>query len=523
MARRQVSMNEIVEMIYQWHQGKSVKGIERSFGIDRKTVRKYVRLAQSIGVCRDKAFPLETELVNQLTSLSHSRLLRERPARDLIAPYREWIEEKLKVPGMTAKQIWRLLKEDRGIGVGYCTMKRYLKAEFQFGAPFVTVRIEVEPGSQAQVDLGYAGTMVGPATGKLRRTWAFIMTLSFSRHRFVRFLFRPDVRNWIDCHIRAFEFFGGVPASVVLDNLKAGVTKADLYDPTLNRAYGELERYYGFVADPAKAGKPRHKGKVQRGVPVVRKHLLAGRSFRDIDEANERALRWSREEIGMEVHGTTKRKPLEVFQKEEAPWLRALPSERFECPEWKKCTVHPDHHIVFDKSYYSLSTRWIGKEVWGRGTRCLVQIFFEEQLIKTHIRAERVGTWVTDLSDYPPEKLAYLMPTPSYCRKKASEIGPHTEALIREILSEHAMRNLRKAQALLRLAEKHGQSSMEAAAQRALFFGNFHYRGIKTILEKGWFSLEQIAPPPAQPALSPLGQRFLRPPEYFAQSKEVVS
>jgi hypothetical protein len=115
------------------------------------------------------------------------------------------------------------------------------------------------------------------------------------------------------------------------------------------------------------------------------------------------------------------------------------------------------------------------------------------------------------------------MPTPSYCRKKASEIGPHTEALIREILSEHAMRNLRKAQALLRLAEKHGQLSMEAAAQRALFFGNFHYRGIKTILEKGWFSLEQIPLPSAQPPLSPLGQRFLRPPEYFAQSKEVIS
>jgi hypothetical protein len=134
-----------------------------------------------------------------------------------------------------------------------------------------------------------------------------------------------------------------------------------------------------------------------------------------------------------------------------------------------------------------------------------------------------MGSWVTDLSDYPPEKLAYLMPTPTYCRQKASEIGPHTGALIREILSEHAMRNLRKAQALLRLAEKHGQISMEAAAQRALSFGNFRYRSIKTILEKSWFSLEPIAPPSPQLPLSSLGQRFLRPPEYFAQSKEVVS
>jgi len=523
MARRQVSMNEIVEMIYQWHQGKSVKGIERSFGIDRKTVRKYVRLAQSIGVCRESPFPLETELVSQLISLSHSRLLREKPATELIVPHREWIEEKLKAPEMTAKQIWRLFKEERGIEIGYCTMKRYLKAEFQFGAPEVTVRIEVEPGSQAQVDFGYAGMMVDPSSGKLRRAWAFIMILSYSRHRFVRFIFRQDVKSWIDCHIRAFEFFGGIPASVVLDNLRAGVVKADIYDPTLNRAYGELERHYGFVADPAKAAKAKHKGKVERGVPVVRKHLLAGRSFRDIEEANQRALKWCREEIGMEVHGTTKRRPFEAFQREEAPRLRPLPPEAFECPEWKKCTVHPDHHIVVDKSYYSLPTRWIGKEVWVRRTRRLVQIFYDKQWIKTHLRAEQPSTWVTDLSDYPPDKLAYLMPTPTYCRQKASEIGPHTEALIEEILKEHAMKNLRKAQALLRLAEKHGRTSMEAAAQRALLFGNFHYRSIKTILEKGWLSFEPTPPTPSQLSLSPLGQRFLRPPEYFAQREEVIS
>jgi hypothetical protein len=116
------------------------------------------------------------------------------------------------------------------------------------------------------------------------------------------------------------------------------------------------------------------------------------------------------------------------------------------------------------------------------------------------------------------------MPTPTYCRKKASEIGPNTEALIEEILREHAMRNLRKAQGILRLADKHGQASMEAAAKRALFFGNLRYRSIKTILEKGWFSLEQTPPAAAAPlSLSSLGQRFLRPPEYFSSREEAIS
>jgi transposase len=518
-------MNEIVEMIYQWHQGAGFKRIQRSLGFDRNTIRKYVGLAQSVGVSREAPFPEEAELVEKLKGLHARGLLRETPVRDLITPYRDWIQELLGHREMTAKQVWRLFREKTGLRVSYWTMKRYLRTQFQFGVPGVTVRMEVEPGSQAQVDFGYAGMMVDPLTGKTRRAWAFIMTLSYSRHRFVRFVFRQDIKSWIDSHLRAFEFFGGVPASVVLDNLKAGVLKADIYDPTLNRAYAELERHYGFVADPAKAGKARHKGKVERGVPVVRKHLLAGRAFRDIEEANQRALRWCREEIGMEVHGTTKRKPFEVFQKEEIPRLKPLPSEPFECPEWKKCRVHPDHHIVFDKSYYSLPTRWIGREVWTRGSRQLVQVFFDGQLIKTHLRAEQPGTWVTDPSDYPPAKLAYLMPMPAYCRTKASEIGPHTGALIQQILKEDAMRNLRKAQALLRLADQHGKASMEKAAERALLLGNFHYRSIKTILEKGWFSLEHTPPLTASTPipLSPLGQRFLRPPEYFSSREEAIS
>jgi len=240
VARRQIAMNEIVEMIYHWHQGAGIRTIKRSLGFDRKTVRKYVDLGQKAGVQRGVPFPAEDELVRKLKELSTSTLLRETPAQDLIVPHREWIAELIKDEQMTAKQVWRLFQEEKDLCIGYCTIKRYLKTEFQFGVSPVTVRLEVEPGSQAQVDFGYAGMMVDPLTGKRHRAWAFIMTISFSRHRFVRFVFHQDVHTWIDCHIRAFEFLGGVPATIVLDNLKAGVIKPDIYDPTLNRAYAEL-------------------------------------------------------------------------------------------------------------------------------------------------------------------------------------------------------------------------------------------------------------------------------------------
>jgi len=514
MARRNIGMNEIVEIIYQWHQGNTIKGIKRSLKFDRKTIRKYIHMAQQLGVRRREPFPDEQELIKGLGLLSRSPSLYGTPAIDSIALYRDqsshWLEDK----DITAKQIWRLLREEHELSVGYSTIKRYLRREFDFGTPKVTVRIETPPGQEAQVDFGYAGLMYDPVTEKNRKAWAFIMTLSYSRHRFVRFVFRMDSPTWIECHIRGFEFFGAVPATIVLDNLKSGVIKPDIYDPTLNFAYADLERHYGFVADPAKVGSAKLKGKVERVVPVVRHPHLAGRSFRDIMEANQRALPWCKNEIGQEIHGTTKRRPYPVFLEEEKPSLKPLAAQPFEIPLWKECTVHPDHHVVFDCSYYSLPTRDIGKKLWVRGTQRQVWISYQHELIKTHRRARYPGERLTDETDYPPEKLAYLMATPTYCRKKAQEYGPYTERLISKILSDHAMRNLRKAQGILRLAEKYGQEEMERACERALLFGNYRYRSLKRILEMGLSKPEDA---PSINPLSPLGQSFLRPVTYFAQ------
>jgi len=512
MARRNINMNEIVEIIYQWQQGNTIKGIKRSLKFDRKTIRKYILLAQQLGVRRGEPFPDEHEMIKGLRLLSRSPSLFETPAIDSVGLYREQISHWLEEKDVTAKQIWRLLKEEHELMVGYSSVKRYLKREFDTAIPRATVRIEVPPGQEAQVDFGYAGLMYDPETKRDRKTWAFIISLSCSRHRFVRFVFRMDSPTWIDCHVRAFEFFRGVPATVILDNLKAGVIKPDIYDPTLHFAYADLERHYGFVADPAKVRSPKLKGKVERVVPVVRGHLLAGRLFKDIHEANQRALSWCKNEIGQEIHGTTKRKPYPVFLEEEKSSLKPLPDESFEIPLWKECCVHPDHHVVFDRSYYSLPTRYIGKKVWARGTQKLVQIFYQHELIKTHSRSKYPGEWVTNVNDYPPEKLAYLMATPTYCRKKAAEYGSYTEEFISKILSDHAMRNLRKAQGILRLGEKYGQE-LERACERALLFGNYRYKSLKTILEKGLLKPEDT--PPVVSPLSPLGQSFLRSAAYF--------
>jgi transposase len=488
--------------------------MSKSLGLDRKTIRKYLVMAQTLSIGRESLLD-EQELVAKLKALMDTQAATyERPALDLLTQYHDDIERWFKDPHMTAKQVWRLLKENYHIGIGYSTVKRYVRKEFPRDTAHVSVRIETPPGDEAQVDFGYAGLMYDPKTQRKRKTWAFIMTLSYSRHRFVRFVFHQDIPSWLDCHERAFQWFGGVPSRITLDNLKAGVLKPDIYDPVLNYAYADLERHYGFVADPAKAGDPEQKGKVERSVSVVKNHLLAGRTFTDIHEGNERALHWCKEEIGREVHGTTKRTPYPIFLAEEKSHLKALPATPFELPLWKQCTVHPDHHIVFDKSYYSLPTRYIGKKVWAKGTYKQVEIFLEHERIKVHPKAHGPGGWVTDETDYPPEKLAFLMATPTWCRKKAAEYGPYTERLVATVLEEHAMRNLRKAQAILRLAEKY-RDIIEKVAERALLFGNTRYRSIKAMLEKGMTGMTDTGTKPAP--LSELGRRFLRNPDYFAR------
>ena len=275
MARRKLSMNEYLEMVYQWHRGRSVRQIRDSLRMSRKTIHKYLRRLAEEGLSRERPLPEEAELAQRVASVVNSAVF-EQPARERIRPYHQQIVDWLSEPDMTLRQVQRLLEENHELGVSYMSVHRYVRSHIQPLERPVTVRLHPPAGEQAQVDFGYAGLMRDPESGKLRRAWAFILILSHSRHRFVRFVFRQDNRTWLDCHIRALKFFGGCPTLIVLDNLKNGVLRPDLYDPTLNPAYAELERHYGFVADPAKVARARHKGKVERCVPVVRQHLLEG-------------------------------------------------------------------------------------------------------------------------------------------------------------------------------------------------------------------------------------------------------
>jgi hypothetical protein len=310
------------------------------------------------------------------------------------------------------------------------------------------------------------------------------MVLPCSRHMFVRPTLSMDQAQRTAAHVEAFAFFGGVPGRLVVDNLKTGVDKPDLYDPKINRSYAELAAHYGTLVDPARAFKPRDKPQVERPMPDVRDSFWRGREFTCVEAMRAQALTWC-----VEVAGARACRPLEgaapaaVFAAVEAPALAPLPTAPFVLASWASAKVGPDIHAKVGATLYSLPWRYLGERIDARSTTTMVQFFLGGDLIKTHPRKDRGKQ--TDLGDYPPEKIAFHLRTPTWCRRRAAEIGPAATAVIGELLAENALFRLRAAQGVLGLADKHNPDRLEAACAKATTAGDPSYRTIKGILAAG--------------------------------------
>ena len=292
-----------------------------------------------------------------------------------IEPHRERIEGWLGE--VTISTIHQRLRDDHGLSVSESSLRRYLSANFaeEVARSAVTVLRETPPaGDEAQVDYGLLGRWRDPATDKVRKVWGFIMVLAFSRLMFLRPVLSMDEQSWVESHVLAFEFFGGVPARVVPDNLKTGVVKPDLYDPLINKSFGEFAAHYGCLIDPARVLKPRDKARVERPVPYCRDSFFAGRSeeFMNLPHMQDDALRWCNVVANVRRHrGIDRVAPKALFDAEEAGALVALPRAPFELAKWSTPKVSPDIHVKVGKALYSVPWRFIGKVVGAPvRTRC---------------------------------------------------------------------------------------------------------------------------------------------------------
>lgn len=493
---------DIREIVRRIRAGQTNAAIHREVGVHRRTVARYRAWAEEQQLLKG-----ELPDLGELQRLFDATLAQLPPPQNIssVEPYRE-IVGKLRARKVEIAAIHQRLQE-RGFEGSYMAVWRFVQ-HLEPKEPEATVRVEVEPGAEAQVDFGYAGLMFDPATGKLSRTWVFVMTLAHSRHQYVRFVFDQKVATWLDCHRRAFEYFGGVTAKITLDNLKAAILRACVDDPLVQQAYRECAEHYGFLVNPNRVRTPRHKGKVEQGgVHYVKRNFLGGKEQLNVKQANRDVLLWCETTAGLRIHGTTKQQPLVVFEEVEKAALQPLPAIPFDPGTWKLLTLHRDCHLSFEGSYYSAPFEYIGQRLRVRaGTRHL-QIFTQNfQLIATHDRVEKLGVFCTHDDHLPPHLVPGLRLNRDACRSQAEAIGEATLEVVNTLLADPVIERLYTVGRLLRLRQTYGGPRLEAACQRALGYGDPAYLTVKRILVRG----KDQEPQPLKHSSAPPAKAFVR-------------
>lgn len=493
-------MHHYRQALMRMRQGDSDRDIAKSRLMGRRAAAALRTLAQGQGWL-DVGTPPPDDAAIAATLVPPKRagttISGLEPLREQIA---NWFNQ-----GVSGVVIHTALKREHGFTGSYSAVRRMLATLKREVPPDATVRLIFAPGEAAQVDFG-TGPMLPHPVGDVRRTWAFVMTLCFSRHQYVEFVWDQTIATWLGCHRRAFEWFSAVPERVVIDNAKCAITKACMHDPQVQRSYADCAEGYGFRIDACPPHDPQKKGIVESGVKYLKGNFLPLKTFRDLADLNAQAKRWVLEEAGVRRHGTTGEAPLVRFELERA-LLLPLPAVAPDLGVWSQATLHRDCHIQFDRAFYSAPWSLIGKRLWLKASDGMVSIYDDHRAVAAHGRASRPGERRTVRDHLPPEAQSFFAHDRTWCIEQAVRIGPACAELVEHLLSDRIAERLRAAQGVLRLSKHYTAARLEAACARALAHGSPFYRTVKTILAGGHDL--RTADSPVPPATTHSG-RFAR-------------
>ena len=517
---------DIWEVIRRWFDRQPIAQIAKALGYDRKTIRNYIKLAKEKGISLDADLPDREEFLRLLAGTNQS-LGRAPQAQILLEQFLSEIVEMVNDDAMSLKpkMAFEVLCERHQLAglVSYTSFKRFVRThQAGFDPKRITCRIEVAPGSELQIDYAKIGILYDPVTKRKRTLYAFIATASCSRHKYVELVFSQDQKSFVGSHVRMFFYFGCVFERIKLDNLKTGVIKPDLYDPTINHAYRELAEHYGCFLEPCRVAHPKDKGKVERDVQTVRqavRKLIALNPTADIVELNRLTRHWCIDDYGHHKHGTTNEEPYKVFIEKELPAAKPLPFEPFEVADWKEVTVHPDHYIQFKRKSYSVPTPYVGKKVWVRAMERILYVYHADILIKQHLITDSYRH--TDYNDFPVNVRAALDGgVPKSILIQAQRISPHFHTIIRSILEVHAFINLRKAQGLLAVAKQFDNALIDQASAFAIEHSlPVAPKQFRLLLEK----IRAQQTPSSPISVSQESLEFVRDMSYFTSSQETAA
>jgi transposase len=467
MSYRELSMIEVKEVLRRHEAGQGLREIARATGLDRKTVRRYVRAGGGLG--SDEAAVEHAAQMVQARPLPAPSSPRKR-----LETHRAQIQQWL-MPNERGQRALRLSKVHtllarRGVEVTYATLCRWAHDELGWRERTPTVRVDdPEPGQEAQVDFGKMGMLADPSSGRVRQLWCLVVTLTFSRMQFVWPTFEQTTEATCEGLDEAWSFFGGMPRHVLIDNAKAMVTTADATAPRVNDAFADYAQARGVFVDTARVRRPKDKPRVENQVPFVRESWFDGEGFADLEQARRSAAAWC-QAVAERVHGTTCRVVREHYEQQEKAVMLPPPEEPFDVPLWTEAKVHPDHHIQVQRALYSVPTRYIGRTVRVRSDQKIVRIYLGSELLKTHPR-QPPGGRSTDPNDYPPGKANYATRTFTSVIERAREHGPHVGRYAERLFDRPLpWQVMRQGYQLLRLCDTYGSAKVDAVCERSLSF-----------------------------------------------------
>jgi transposase len=412
-----------------------------------------------------------------------------------------WVHRELCRPGVTLQLLWHEYVETHPEGYRYSQFcERYRRWARKLHPSMRQVH---RAGEKTFIDYsGKKPRVVDRHTGEARPVELFVAVLGASSFVYAEAMEAQDLPSWVGGHVRMAEFFGGSTAIWVPDNLKSGITTPCRYEPEVNRTYADLAEHYGAVVIPARAGHPKDKPKVEVGVQVVQRWILAAlhnRTFFSVPELNM-AIRERLEVINgrlMKKLGVSRR---ELYERLDRPALKALPCQRYEMREWKPCRVNIDYHVEVDHNFYSVPHALLHEDVEARFTHATVEVFFRGQRVASHARLSGRGRHATDPAHMPASHRAHAEWSPSRLIAWGAKTGPATGRVVEEILRRlpHPEQGYRSCLGLLRLGKAYGPERLEAACLRAERLGSPRYRTVKNVLASGADRrlFEDDTPPP---------------------------
>jgi len=494
MSQKRLSMRKIEEILrLKFEKGLTHREIARSCGVSPATVSDYVMRAKVAGL----RWPLPERMGEEEVEERLFPACAKQTSREIAQPDWAQIHQELRRKSVTLSLLWVEYREAEPEGYSYSQFCHCYRTWSKGLNP--TMRQRHRAGEKLFID--YAGQtvpIIDAETGEVWQAQIFVAVLGASSYTYAEAQAAQSMPHWIGGHVRALAFLGGVPEVLVPDNLKTGVKSPHLYEPDLNPTYQEFAHHYGVAVVPARTRKPKDKAKVEVGVQVVERWILArlrDRTFFSLAEVNQ-AIDELLQELNQRPMRHLEKSRQALFAELDQPALAPLPREPYEFATWTKTRVDINYHVAFEKHYYSVPHTLIGKAVEVRATEKMIEIFYRRERQASHCRVNAPGRYSTQRDHMPPAHRAIDSWSPDHFQRRAEEIGPQTSQLIARVLDgqRHPQQAYRTCSGILGLGKRYGHTRLEAACRRALAAGIRSYKGILNILQHRLDQLEVEQP-----------------------------